>query len=111
MFFLKIERIDQLTGIWWTCLAAGRVIHWSMWDLYCMEQKLSNPVVTTTTQGIYLINNIVFMNGVQMLEFVNGQHIRGIKAQTFDSGSFPHNMIIGRDILGQIGIKIDIEQK
>ena len=65
--------------------------------------------VQTTTQGTHSSNEIVFINDIQLPEFVNQRHINGVVAHVFDSPNCPYDIIIGRDFLKAIGIKMDFE--
>ena len=49
------------------------------------------------------------MEDVQMMEFTNSRHVRGIGASVFDSPTCPYDIILGRDFLRSIGLMIDFQ--
>ena len=68
----------------------------------------SEPKRTTTTNGTFSTNSEVHLHQVKFPEF--GNHcIDNIKADIFDSPSCRYDLIIGRDILKIMGIKIDFK--
>ena len=71
--------------------------------------KTKHSTVSTTTQGTYESNEIVMMEDVQMMEFTNSRHVRGVGASVFDSPTCPYDIILGRDFLRSIGLMIDFQ--
>ena len=61
------------------------------------------------TQGIHSSDQVVFINDIQLPEFVNQRHIEGAIARVFDSPHCPYDIILGQDFLQAIGIKMDFK--
>ena len=51
----------------------------------------------------------MFLNDIQLPEFVNDRHVQGVAAHIFDSPTCPYGVILGRDFLKAIGLKMDFE--
>ena len=49
------------------------------------------------------------MEDVQMMEFTNSRHVKGVGASVFDSPTCPYDIILGRDFLRSIGLMIDFQ--
>ena len=71
--------------------------------------KTKHSTVSTTTQGTYESNEIVMMEDVQMMEFTNSRHVRGVGASVFDSPTCPYDIILGRDFLRSIRLMIEFD--
>ena len=65
--------------------------------------------VQTTSQGTHSSNQVVFVNNIQLPEFVNQRHINGALGHVFNSPNSPYNIILGKDFLQVIGIKMGFE--
>ena len=70
---------------------------------------ITNKILQTTTQGTHTCNEFVFIEDIQSPEFNNSRHIKGAMAYVFDSHDCPYDVILGRDFLQTIGIKMDFQ--
>ena len=75
-----------------------------------------NPIktagtTTTTTQGTYKSSEVVFLNDIILPKFVNGRHVQGVASHLFDSPTCPYDVILGRDFLKAIGLRMDFENE
>ena len=61
---------------------------------------------TTTTNGTYSLSEFVIIKEVKFPEFGN-MHIGSIKADIFDSPTCRYDVILGRDLLERLGLKMD----
>ena len=84
----------------------------------CIQNKCSLPygtqtttthhkTIQTTTQGTHSSDQVVFINNIQIPEFVNQRHVEGTIGHIFESPHCPYDIIIGQDFLQVIGIKMD----
>ena len=51
----------------------------------------------------------MFMEHIQLPEFVNGRSIEGLQTNVFHSPSCPYDVILGTDFLQAIGMKFDYQ--
>ena len=75
----------------------------------CKTIRTEHATVSTTTQGNYSSDEVVYLEDVQMMEFTNARHIRGAGAHVFDSPTCPYDLILGRDFLRSIGLVLDFQ--
>ena len=68
-----------------------------------------HKTIQTTTQGTHSSDQVVYINDIQVPEFVNQRLIEGAIAHVFDSPHYPYDIILGRDFLQAIGLKMDFE--
>ena len=65
--------------------------------------------ISTTTQGKHECNKTIFMELIQLPEFVNGCIIEGLQVTVFHSRSCPYDVILGTDFLQAIKMKFDYQ--
>ena len=92
--------IDLLSGFW----SKNSLINKSSMP-YGVNPIKTVKTKTTTTQGTYTSDEVVFLNYIVLPEFVNGLHVQGVSARLFDSPTCPYDVILGRDFLQAIGLK------
>ena len=52
----------------------------------------------------------MFLSDITLPQYINGRHIQRLVANVFDSPTYPHNIIFGRNFLYAIGFWMDLEK-
>ena len=101
----------QLCGCQLFCLfdfgSTGYLFNKWLMPLGTKTNTTTNKILQTTTQGTHICNKFVFIDDIQLPKFNNSRYIKGSMAFVFDSHNCPYNVMLGRNFLQTIGIKMD----
>jgi hypothetical protein len=76
----------------------------------CVPNTLSEPKISQTIEGNFFSKNVVSLDNVVLPEFDKSKMVDGQLAYLFDSDSC-YDIILGRDFLHKIGLKINFNHK
>ena len=82
--------------------STGTMINTAALPYGAIPDQASYRQFTTTANGSFDSSRSVWLDGIQLPEFVNGRHIKGVIASLFNSPGCRYDIILGRDFLKAI---------